>query len=445
MDLNFQNLKTLVLSGFVRQDLDFVRRHQGHLTMLFLSTQTLPRRIQDEPESDEMWSVLASCSALHTLTLVGIQISAKNWLLFWSVWSRLSCLRLYQVSLLELILQSAQRTSQRYMDGWSPLNLEKGEALPMTTIKELTLSQTYASKEVHSLELLKWCPELKSLGWFPVWGYDGAKIGMQLAEYSQHCPKLVNVMVSPDSKVDDALFPFLEFRSRNNNFDPLKELTFNQKWIGEPSWTLLREQYSSTLQTLKLDHAFDIKGSTIQDMLCSLPNLMTFSGRLIQESDILNDPRPWACLGISQLRIGIELSGDLPGTNRMFLERLGTLKRLRHLELLDRNYTNGPDYTYGPDYTRATNRCLSFRLDNGLDSLVALRRLEVLDIKNASQKLTIGDVLWMLESWPQLKGLYCTVLHADQTMSSSLRKMLDAHHIEAWHKKKEEVHLTPEE
>lgn len=310
----------------------------------------------------------------------------------------------------------------------------------MTTIKELTLSQTYDGKEEHPLELLKWCPELKSLQWFPMQEYDGARAGIQLAEYSQHCPRLVSIKFTQHSKVDDELLPFLELRSRNNNFDPLKELTVNQRWIGAASWTLLREQYSSTLQTLELANAIDIKGSTIQDMLCSLPNLMTFSGRLIQEGDLLNDPRPWACLGLSQLIIGIDLSDDLPGASRMFLERIGTLKRLCHLELLDQNTDSSR-----PDYMKAINRSLRFGLDEGLDCLVTLSQLEVLNIPDAPQKLTREDVLWMLKSWPQLKGLYCFDLHPDRTIRSSLRRILDAHRIEAWEKRTEEVHLVPEE
>jgi len=112
------------------------------------------------------------------------------------------------------------------------------------------------------------------------------------------------------------LLPFLESRTDAR----LKQLKIPLAWIMDASWTFLQERYSDVLQDLDLATAYELKGGVIHDIMCSLPNLKSFSARLLQDRDL--DSRPWVCLSLKKLIIGLEVVEEGWETHRLIFGRL---------------------------------------------------------------------------------------------------------------------------
>jgi hypothetical protein len=296
--------------------------------------------------------------------------------------------------------------------------------------------------------LLQWCPELETFEWRPHQYFlpprentiqiQGLRRG--LASLARQCPKLVRFRsLYKIAEEEDALLPFLESRMTTaaiktttttttvDQFRPLEELSLHQNWLGEASWHILREHHASTLRSLTLAHGPEITGVMIQDMLCHLYNLESFSAQLIQDVDLIDDPRPWVCNRLVHLRIGFEvvvragLEEEEEEGERTIFERLGTLAALETLHLFK-------VYAHFRPQDSIPGRTLNFRLDNGLDHLRSLRRLKELTFANFRQSLTEKDVVWMLEHWPRLEYVY-GMLHPIRDVDESLRMILNSGNV----------------
>lgn len=65
-----------------------------------------------------------------------------------------------------------------------------------------------------------------------------------------------------------------------------------------------------------------LDGDVIQDLLCTLPNLVDLTVHLIQDFDVLNDLRPWICLKLTRLVLGVDLSeGKESESQIIFMEK----------------------------------------------------------------------------------------------------------------------------
>lgn len=359
-----------------------------------------------------MWVAIASCPSLISLTVCDTRVTTTCLPMFWSLWRRLVCLRLFQVHLGEVV------SCLSAVDMDSPSSRMGKEQTPMLLPSEslkvlsLKLHGLYTVKD--QLAVLRFCPALESIAWFASQVIDLDGQGEALAEYTRFCPNLTDIDIGLHTVKEDSILPFLE--SRKSTL--LKRLTVTTGWIGFASARLLREKYCTTLQSLDLLNAPLIEGSIVQDMMCSLTGLTSFSARMIHGRSIIQDPRPWVCLNLIQLTLGFEISS---GVERQILVRIGTLHRLVHLELQGLTLASLRPNERG-------YQSIDVGLEAGLDCLVNMRRLEVLSLGDTSQTLAEEDIMWMVRTWRQLRVVRAK-LHPDPTMDISLRQILETHNV----------------
>ncbi|KAG0049022.1 hypothetical protein BGZ83_006139 [Gryganskiella cystojenkinii] len=305
-------------------------------------------------KSDPFWQATASCPRLESLDVGGLFVaSAESWSAFRHLWlNQLLSLRLSGPHL-----------------GLDGLVSDSNNAIPKTTI-ESAFKQYLGPSKIRHLELsfvdgdaamlrqqlflLRMCPHLESFTWRfstprihqEIQRRTGKKDG--IAELLQEsmapfCHRLVHLEISlqyrfltrdpienePDWETDQIL-SVLEAKSLFLKESPLKSLTLPQNWFGTRSWDVVKNHpiWPTSLTILDLKDAVRLPGSAVQEMLCTLPNLKTFAAARITDMDVLNDPRPWICLGLVQLSIGIVITAtedDERAVHRtMFFERLGS-------------------------------------------------------------------------------------------------------------------------
>ncbi|KAG0052754.1 hypothetical protein BGZ83_002158 [Gryganskiella cystojenkinii] len=148
----------------------------------------------------------------------------------------------------------------------------------------------------------------------------------------------------------------------------------------------------------------------------------------LTDKGVQADPgRPWVCLGLKRLWIGIDWTGTSVETlvspkYEGIFKRLGMLRDLRSLTVAsyDQHQSFGaPWEMFGfGDYDQHPKFGLSLRL-----SLVDLGHLEKLDLTDTRQEFS-GDVKWMMGHWPALKYVVGT-LYASPEVNVLLRRILE--------------------
>ncbi|GJJ77244.1 hypothetical protein EMPS_09603 [Entomortierella parvispora] len=394
--LHCPKLKHLTLHWYDQFVLDFIRRHR--ITLKGLTFAVIKDQDENKQNNHEFWETAMSCPRLESLSVSGVHITRQDLPHFWGLWSQLTFLKL---SMLDIHLPG----------------LEESSGAVFTRIKELELDGVGGRTQ---LQLLAWCPELVSLIWRRPFHHvsdsfssDLKSIGNLLSDYTQYCPKLIRLTVEVNAtSADDEILPFLKSRSNA----PIERLSLKKNWFGEATWSHLQQSHHR--HKLKILELKGVRGKMVQEILCSLPNLTSISAPWIQDIDMIEDPRPWVCLGLTRWSICIDLV-QKETSQRMVFERLGTLQSLETLDLAKVE-------SRGKNHRPLGNvQFLSFGLDHGLDSLRNLRKLNCLSLLETPQEMDAEDLYWMLENWPRLGHLYGT-LHPDGLMGQTLRGILVA-------------------
>jgi len=391
--LNCPKLKYLTLQLHDPYVIDFIRRHRTTLRSLTFSV--LKDLAGSEQYNHEFWEVVKSCPLLETLYVSGTHITQQDLPQCWSLWSQLTTLKLSNIDFL--------------LPG-----LYESSGAVATRIKDLELAWIGGSIPLESqLEVLKWCPELVSLVWrnLSSRGSDRRSIRKLLPAYTRHCPKLVKLSVEvKPTAADDGILPFLESRTDV----PMEKLSLKKNWFGETAWSHIQQSHHR--YSLKILELKGIRGKMVQEILCTLPNLTSISAPWIQDVDILEDPRPWICSGLTKLSVCIDLVKK-ETSQQMIFERLGDLKSLETL-VLSKVESRGRNH-------RPMDKVefLSFRLDHGLDSLRELRKLSCLGVLELFQELSVEEVRWMMENWPRLRHVFGS-LHPNGSVDQTLRWIL---------------------
>ena len=159
------------------------------------------------------------------------------------------------------------------------------------------------------------------------------------------------------------------------------------------AWTTLRDlspRHLMTLRVLKLGHCYNLPGSAIQSILCSIPKLEVFKGHMISASDILDDDQPWICRGLKKLCLRFNFDGPTT-TQAMVLSRLSEMVKLESLNMyMSREiYLTLSDGAVGLD---------SLRTLGGLRSFVG-------GFSDPEPVWDVAEALWVQANWPKLRKL----------------------------------------
>lgn len=237
---------------------------------------------------------------LQSLTVTEVPISSQDWPHFRSLWSRLSTMLLrnvdVQISALDRDLCSTNLMS---------LTLVANKGLDSAEVPADDIPRTRVE-----LELMKRCgPVLKTLAWYPTHRIKNQSgFGKFLVESTHHCPNLVNLtLASSNTWEGNEALPLLSATS-GSVYRQWESLQLAGYWSGEATFHWIETHLRTCLSTLDLLDSPRMRGRRVQSLLCSLPVLEVFAATWIQEIDVLEDPRPWTCTGLVDLKICVVLS-----------------------------------------------------------------------------------------------------------------------------------------
>ncbi|KAG0044634.1 hypothetical protein BGZ83_010149 [Gryganskiella cystojenkinii] len=477
--MHFLNLKdfTYLGSTYKPEVARMISRHN-------LALQRIDIRLDSQPKtSTQLWGAVASCTRLTSLSVKNLRLcSVESWSGFRALWSLPTLRHLYLNQ--SVFLPAPENSRSGTVESFFK------EKLGSSKIQKLELIQMGGDAICLDIQLLllPWCPDLETFLWrfsFPrirlVRNRTGLSLDNVLKESMMACPKLVHLdfdhqweigsgssnavpNLGDDPKYDaiDQIFEFLQAKSSavEGTFShPLRSLALAQSMFGtRQSWQMIKSHalWPTTLHTLDLKDAVRLPGAVVQDMLCTLKNLRIFAAAGIRDTDVLNDPRPWVCLGLVRLTLRIVVTAEDKQERikhrKMFLGRIGTLTALRELVLLHPKEgvrtVNGrqlneivPNIRSATTTTTTGSRKEEKKKEHKpclLEPLKTLCRLEKLEFRtHHPQKFSKHDVEWMVQHWPRLRVL-SAILHSNSVICAELRKFLGDHQVTHYHIQPEE-------
>ncbi|KAG0320360.1 hypothetical protein BGZ99_004552 [Dissophora globulifera] len=286
------------------------------------------------------------------------------------------------------------------------------------------------------LPLLRRCPALQDL---IVDLFTDTSVIQLALTLGRSCPQISVMtvkcmMASPqeDSRIADLIQSSLSWRRLSMSF-------FHG--FGPQSIAAL-VKHSQTLETLILSECDGFTSEDIQTVLSSCPNLRTFqamtSNGMQFSSTVYLDANemvdsPWVCHRLENLKLvitgmarpdlqidqyGQALTGPLhDGTitgfeqQRIVYQQLGQLTRLQVLWLGHEKQDLDDEENYHRTEVQGQWRyidpeeqfeCLEFSLRSGLDLLVGLKDLRVLNLDRMRTRIGLSEVQWMVKHWPKL-------------------------------------------
>ncbi|GJJ69638.1 hypothetical protein EMPS_01986 [Entomortierella parvispora] len=174
-------------------------------------------------------------------------------------------------------------------------------------IQELRICHPIASFQAYTW-LIEYCPDLRRLTWvIPFQTYN------QLHEFSpmQQLADWVQAAGPTCQHLEEIALPRLLFRNEDwrrllSSVRRLSCLDLSKSAFNLESWNILQAhpRHLKTLQRLDLRGCSDLTGKATHAMMCEMPNLEVFrAGGIISSLDLLEDPRPWCCLGLKELAL----------------------------------------------------------------------------------------------------------------------------------------------
>ncbi|GJJ77121.1 hypothetical protein EMPS_09480 [Entomortierella parvispora] len=442
-----------------------IRQHQQTLTCL---TVKCPYSLStnDRPIfSSLLWKQLLALTALKELSVNVTRVGLDDWALVWRILSSrlirltLSCVHFFhqrdkastganpsnfEVLDQEDVALSSLSLGPPSSDATTESSFQQATVIP--TIKELKVDQITGRSAHQMLEWIQSCLQLRSLTWIP--GYDQthweplfSPLAILMSDI-ERLPELTFLEVEDDDHRPNEMLTFLMTRTPGFRLkttatttattttasaatesgsplpasDSFRGLDLMSDSFDGPCWRWMASHldYFKTATVMYFVNCLLVSGAMIQEMLCSLPNLITFSADMLSNTDVEADPRPWVCLKLEHFRVNCALSGpaasntlttsstpwiqegptaDQIQTMILFFQRISTLKYLETLDL--------PNYY--PDHQTALD--LDFRLGRGLELLADLQGMKTLIFRFLKSNLEEAEMEWMAKHWPRLKTL----------------------------------------
>ncbi|KAF9585438.1 hypothetical protein BGW38_002396 [Lunasporangiospora selenospora] len=163
------------------------------------------------------------------------------------------------------------------------------------------------------------------------------------------------------------------------------------------------------------------RSTTVQELLSSCPNLQSFKAERLSGRDIEYGD-PWVCLRLEELWVAfidVEVPSLGSWTPRPGIYR--QLQRLERLQIFDQ-------YMHLPEMSKEHSDRLDFRLGFGLEHMAIHRRLRKLRTGTSRQELSVKDIKWMIQAWPELEEVE-GILHFKEAENTKLGRFLERNGI----------------
>lgn len=371
-DMDFPNLLDFTIQNFdFHDEVDtylphrFILRHQSTLTSVTINQDTTRSTVK----------ALGQCKHLQHLQLGSLFLDIDEWVDFYN--QILSHLR--TLSLNGSWFRDNCLTQETFAAAVS------GSVAGQAKIQELTLISRHANETLVDAcrWLLKHCPSLSRLEWSL-----GDRVSLRedaLRVLAKEIREFGNIWKQLEAfNFPGWLISLGDLVLLLESLPRLTELCLPKTNFDPPCWVALQSfpHHLETLRVLDIGDCKGFPGSSVQQILCTLVNIITFKAPPVNDSDILNDNRPWVCMKLKTLHFSILLSSKT--TQPMVLQRLSTLTSLESLELCE------PDLALHLEQLRNLRRLKSLRGPYPFAKVVRWERPEA---------------QWVLENWPELKTL----------------------------------------
>ncbi|KAK5816960.1 hypothetical protein F5H01DRAFT_366337 [Linnemannia elongata] len=251
-----------------------------------------------------------------------------------------------------------------------------------------------------SIEWFKMCPNLTKLHTFDY----GAEFPIEAfaKALEQHTwTRLTDLALIGCVGSDDRLSLIMR------HLPPLEHFQHDSRGFGPQSFAFLQQRLFDNVRTLDMQGCHGLLSRMILDILKGCPLLEVFKAFSISVTDIRSNPEPWICLRLKHLEVFFVTDPTRLGDDcELVFEQLSRLESLETLDL-DLHFT----WTFSWDILDQINGQVSlrWRLDSGLHHLSTLRRLRTLVINSSFCDARMEDVQWMLDRWPDLKKVTCSL------------------------------------
>ncbi|KAF9212672.1 hypothetical protein BGZ59_006460 [Podila verticillata] len=300
------------------------------------------------------------------------------------------------------------------------------------------------------LPFLRHCPRLENL---TMREYFWTTQPQYVEALRVHCPRLQHLCVFLGDASDREIAATLG--ASTAGWKTL-ELSY-AVGFGPMSSAVIVQDHAATLTALNIEGCGQFKGALLQRLLETAPNLTRLEA--VSESSVSSTVDPWleaqdvaagldwACLGLERFRLKIRVprpeivdtvrygrgngsifhrmervtQAECSRLQEAVYHQLGRLVQLKQLWLgndSDMDYSNDREYNVHVEEeeeeeskksliadSRFQADCLEMTVASGLDTLVALKELESVDISRMACFLELDDVKWMTLAWPKLKAL----------------------------------------
>ncbi|KAG0052684.1 hypothetical protein BGZ83_002293, partial [Gryganskiella cystojenkinii] len=420
----------------------------------------------------KIWEVIESCPKLERLYVEHGLIQWDTWSTRWRAWSKLRVLHLEAYFHEFQDDKGVESTLRSTLVGCERTRIQE---LRIGLCSGLTLSE--------KIEMLRHSPELTTLDWTipskPLAGPTALKLlsthlrgdqcGSGSGKQEPFCPNLVSLTMNGSAYDEQDLIEFLETRTNVG----LTALSLQGGKFSPRAWATILQGFSpqhlAGIRKLNLRVSKQVNGTMIQDMLCSLPGLDDFAATTLTDADLIQDPRPWVCLGLTRLELDFELSEvDIMSTltddtdllsslslksassaesvtadkhsmksavtqrnerRQVIMRQLGRLTALQILST-DRNLPHRRRRTAERIFERSYPAALDFSFNSGLEHLHGMKNLQrVLQLK-AYLFMGEAEIHWMLKHWPSLET-FDGALHPDLETRNSLVALLRSAKIQS--------------
>ncbi|KAG0198866.1 hypothetical protein BGX28_007736 [Mortierella sp. GBA30] len=155
---------------------------------------------------------------------------------------------------------------------------------------------------------------------------------------------------------------------------------------------------------------------TVRNVLMLCPQLKEICASRLLGDEVVKHNAPWVCGGLISWSVGIEVKGSAAEKqehHELLFKRLLTFSKLKSLDVTC-NSGNDP----------SMREPFSFSLENGLDTLATLTRLDTLDMSQNLADLYLEDMQWMTDHWNSLLHISGTDGMEDVSMKRDMRKAI---------------------
>ncbi|KAF9948925.1 hypothetical protein BGZ72_009189 [Mortierella alpina] len=410
-----------------------IKQNRSRLTSLTVESMQSISVYEKPIPNVPRWIPILSCAGhthLTELRLVTCHIPGRQLKPFWKICERLEKLTLDNVTMDYSRLptqEQIQNNSKAARAARKRAARRPNKKIPppppppkrFPNLRELTAKNVPDGGPERFLNLIiADCPRLESLTWsLPLYSPIPAEpFNKHIVDGTWPFLDRIRLNLGFFNFTQDMFFAFMQQTRK-----PLKVISFNNDslpYMGEKIFNIMKERHFSTLREINVS-SFNAEG-WIQDVLVSCTSLEVLSGVRLSAVTVMEDRRPWGCLGLKEFRMSLEISKgstfDTPEEIRELMEeesralctQLARLRQLRWLSL-------------GTTHRALTDKePFPLRLEMGLDLLAAHTQLEVINFSR-QQDMDRNDILWMVQHWTSLRMVSGGLLNAKKLETKAVK------------------------